>query len=182
MEDAETFHPAEAGLLLLYIYSPTPFGTRFGAQTFECAKLILGGPVCMGKRRWQKKSHTNWACRFARSAEQEGHGRFQSGSRLPPLEPGLRAWIIAKLSASGPRGRQVFFLRGLQVAKRSSLGASSGGQNYNLFCGDSRTPPIAPLAVSLRPIRPSAHFIPRSEPRLTPNRKRSEGGVRTYIF
>lgn len=43
----------------------------------------------MGQRRWQKMSHTNWACRFARSAEQ---GRLwavltsalPSAARAPP--------------------------------------------------------------------------------------------------
>lgn len=31
----------------------------------------------MGQRRWQKNTHTNWACTFARSDEQEGLGHFQ---------------------------------------------------------------------------------------------------------
>lgn len=40
----------------------------------------------MGQRRWQKKPHTNWACRFARSAEQGRLGPFSR--RLSPQRRG----------------------------------------------------------------------------------------------
>ena len=57
----------------------------------------------MDQRRWQKKAHTNWACRFARSDEQGGLGQIHVDSGRTHRPPTRRGWLDPQ-AAAGPRG------------------------------------------------------------------------------
>lgn len=57
----------------------------------------------MGRRRWQKKAHTNWACRFARSDEQGGLGQIHVDSGRTHRPRTCRGWPDPQ-AAAGPRG------------------------------------------------------------------------------
>lgn len=67
------------------------------------AKVIPGARFCMDQRRWQKKAHTNWACRFARSDEQGGLGQIHVDSGRTHRPPTRRGWLDPQ-AAAGPRG------------------------------------------------------------------------------
>lgn len=57
----------------------------------------------MGRRRWQKIPHTNWACRFARSDEQGGLGQIHVDSGRTHRPRTCRGWPDPQ-AAAGPRG------------------------------------------------------------------------------
>ncbi len=67
------------------------------------AKVILGARFCMGRGRWQKNPHTNWAGTFARSDEQGGLGRIHVDSDRTHRPRARRGWPDCQ-AAAGPRG------------------------------------------------------------------------------
>lgn len=57
----------------------------------------------MGRGRWQKNPHTNWAGTFARSDEQGGLGQIHVDSGRTHRPPTRRGWLDPQ-AAAGPRG------------------------------------------------------------------------------
>lgn len=97
----------------------------------------------MGRRRWQKKNHTNWACRFARSDEQGGLGQIHVDSGRTHRPRTCRGWPDPQ-AAAGPRGPAKSRRRANWLpAGRHPPGpmppapGTPGGRRTNVFAGGS---------------------------------------------